>query len=77
MPKSLWTGEAEQMLVDMHATRSAEEIAREIGCSPKSIYRKLEALNLTPYHPARRNMTRREKLLLGAAGLDAPETDVG
>ena len=77
MPKTPWTGEAETILKREHARRSAEEIAAMIGCSSKTIYRKIEQLNLTPYHPARRNMTRREKLMLGAAGLDAPESDVG
>ena len=77
MRGKLWSGEAEEILRREHARRSAEEIAAMTGHSPKTIYRRIQALNLTPYHPARRNMTRREKLMLGAAGLDAPETDVG
>ena len=72
-----WDGEAELILMREYQRRSAEEIADMTGHSPKTIYRRIQALNLTPYHPARRNMTRREKLMLGAAGLDAPEADVG
>lgn len=64
-----WTGEAQQILMQEHDRRSAEEIAAMTGHSVRTIGRRMAECGLTPYHPARRNMTRREKLLLGAAGV--------
>ena len=75
MQKKPWTGEAEEILKAEAGKRSAEEIARLTGHNERTIRRHTERLRLEPYHPARRNMTRRERLYLSAAGLDAPEPD--
>ena len=69
MPGKAFTGEAEQILRREAGRRSAKEIAAMTGHSEETIRRHMERLGLEAYHPARRNMTRRDKLLLGAAGL--------
>lgn len=69
MTRKAFTGEAEQIVRREAGRRSAMEIAAMTGHSEKTIRRHMERMNLRPYHPARRNMTRRDKLLLGAAGL--------
>ena len=77
MPGKPFSGEAETILRGEAGRRSAEEIAQMTGHSEKTIRRHMARLNLEPYHPARRNMTRRDKLLLGAAGLSyATEPDI-
>lgn len=59
----------------MAGQRSAQEIARMIGRARETVARYMAAAGLPAYHPARRAMTRRDRLMLGAAGLHAPEPD--
>ena len=55
---------------------SAEEIGRMTGHTAATIQRRMQAAGLTAYHPAR-PLTRRERLLSGAAGLYALEPEIG
>jgi DNA-directed RNA polymerase specialized sigma24 family protein len=74
---SPWTPEADAIMRANAGKRSAEEIARMTGHSAWTVKVRMHAAGLKPYHAARRTMTRRQKLLLSAAGLDAPEADHG
>jgi len=68
---SPWTPEADAIMRANAGKRSAEEIARMTGHSAKTVLRQLKAAQLPVYHPIRQRMSRREQLLMSAAGLDA------
>lgn len=66
-----WGREADEIL-KMHAGRlSAEEIARKTGHAPDTIRRRMRDAGLPAYIAAHRTMTRRERVMLNAAGFSA------
>lgn len=70
-----WDGEAEKILMREYQRRSAEEIAAMIGCSTRTIVRRLGERGFKPINPALRNLTRRQQLLSSAAGIDVVRRD--
>lgn len=49
---------------------SALAIATAIGCSERTVQSYISDMGLEPYRPWQRTMTRRERLLNSASGLD-------
>lgn len=64
-----WTPKDDETMRTHAGKISAAEIGRMTGHARETVTRHMRDAGLEPYHPGRRTMTRRDRLLLGAAGM--------
>jgi hypothetical protein len=64
-----WTGEAQTIMEREAGRLSAEEIGRLTGHTAETVRRRIRDAGLPAYVAAHRAMTRRDRLLISAAGL--------